>query len=147
MRSLKYYRLQKISEGAIDLKVGEADALEGPTDVGTGQADEDVQLSTLVGKLNERFGTEFTPADQLFFDQVRETAVANEQLRQAVMANSIENFEPVFNKQLENLFIERMDGNEEIFVRLMNDEAFRNVAASHLMRAVYQQIRKPDQNV
>ena len=76
-----------------------------------------------------------------------ETAVANEQLRQAVMANSIENFEPVFNKQLENLFIEHMDGNEEIFVRLMNDEAFRNVAASHLMRAVYQQIRKPDQNV
>ncbi|NWL79559.1 restriction endonuclease subunit R [Pseudomonas taiwanensis] len=143
---LKYYRLQKISEGAIDLKAGEADALEGPSDVGTGQADEDVQLSTLVGKLNERFGTEFTPADQLFFDQVRETAVANEQLRQAVMANSIENFEPVFNKQLENLFIERMDGNEEIFVRLMNDEAFRNVAASHLMRAVYQQIRKPDQN-
>lgn len=138
---LKYYRLQKISEGAIDLKAGEADALEGPTDVGTGQADEDVQLSTLVGKLNERFGTEFTPADQLFFDQVRETAVANEQLRQAVMANSIENFEPVFNKQLENLFVERMDGNEEIFVRLMNDEAFRNVAASHLMRAVYQQVK------
>jgi type I restriction enzyme R subunit len=138
---LKYYRLQKISEGAIDLKVGEPEALYGPTEVGTGQADEDVQLSTLVGKLNERFGTEFTPADQLFFDQVRETAIANEQLRQAVMANSIENFAPVFNKQLENLFVERMDGNEEIFVRLMNDEAFRNVAAGHLMRAVYQQVR------
>ena len=45
------------------------------------------------------------------------------------MANSIENFAPVFNKQLEKLFVERMDGNEEIFVRLMNDEAFRNVAA------------------
>lgn len=138
---LKYYRLQKISEGAIDLKVGEPEALYGPTEVGTGQADEDVQLSTLVGKLNERFGTEFTPADQLFFDQVRETAVANEQLRQAVMANSMENFEPVFNKQLENLFIERMDGNEEIFVRLMNDEEFRKIAAGHLMRAVYQQVK------
>ncbi|KGQ02451.1 hypothetical protein BBAD15_g12339 [Beauveria bassiana D1-5] len=137
---------KKISEGSIDLKAGEVDALEGPTDVGTGQADEDVQLSTLVGKLNERFGTEFTPADQLFFDQVRETAVAHEQLRQAVMANSIENFEPVFNKQLENLFIERMDGNEEIFVRLMNDEAFRSLASSHLMKAVYQQIKsqQPD---
>jgi type I restriction enzyme, R subunit len=138
---LKYYRLQKISEGAIDLKAGEPDALYGPTEVGTGQADEDIQLSNLVSKLNERFGTEFNPADQLFFDQVRETAVGNEQLRQAVMANSIENFEPVFNKQLENLFVERMDGNEEIFVRLMNDEAFRNVAAGHLMRAVYQQVR------
>lgn len=138
---LKYYRLQKISEGAIDLKVGEPEALYGPTEVGTGQADEDVQLSTLVGKLNERFGTEFTPADQLFFDQIRETAVSNEQLRQAVMANTLDNFEPVFNKALENLFVERMDGNEEIFVRLMNDEAFRNIASSYLVRAVYQQIK------
>ncbi|MFZ1548539.1 MAG: type I restriction endonuclease [Candidatus Nitrotoga sp.] len=138
---LKYYRLQKISEGAIDLKAGEPEALYGPTEVGTGQADEDVSLSTLVGKLNERFGTEFTLADQLFFDQVRETAVTNEQLRQAVMANSIENFAPVFNKQLENLFVERIEGNEEIFVRLMNDEAFKDVAASYLMKAVYQQIK------
>ena len=138
---LKFYRLQKISEGAIDLKVGEPQAVYGPTNVGTGQADEDVQLSTLVGKLNERFGTEFKPADQLFFDQVRETAVANEQIQQAVRANSLENFEPVFTKQLENLFMERMDGNEEIFVRLMNDASFRNVAATHLMRAVYTQIR------
>lgn len=138
---LKYYRLQKISEGSIDLKAGEPEALYGPTEVGTGQADEEVKLSTLVDKLNERFGTEFTPADQLFFDQVRETAVVNEQLRQAVMANSIENFEPVFSKQLENLFIERMEGNEEIFVRLMNDNAFRNIAENYLMRAVYSQIR------
>lgn len=138
---LKYYRLQKISEGAIDLKVGEPEELYGPTEVGTGQADEEVQLSTLVDKLNERFGTEFTPADQLFFDQVRETAVANEQLRQAVMANTIENFKPVFNKQLENLFVERMSGNEEIFVKLMNDDAFRAIAAGHLMQAVYAQVR------
>lgn len=139
---LKYYRLQKISEGNIDLMVGEAEAVYGPTEVGTGQAEDDVQLSTLVDKLNERFGTEFTPADQLFFDQVRETAVANEKLRQAVMANSLENFEPVFNKQLENLFIERMDGNEEIFVRLMNDKSFRNVAATYLVKAVYSQVKE-----
>ena len=138
---LKYFRLQKICEGAIGLKAGEPDTLYGPTDVGIGQADEDVQLSTLVGKLNERFGTEFTPADHLFFDQVRETAVANEQLRRAVMANSIENFQPVFKKQLENLSVERMDGNEDIFIRLMNDEAFRSVAASHQMRAVHQQVK------
>lgn len=143
---LQYYRLEKISEGAIDLKVGEPEALYGPTEVGTSQEDEEVQLSTLVVKLNERFGTEFTPADQLFFEQVRETAVANEQLRQAAIANSLENFEPVFHKQLENLFVERMDGNEEIFVRLMNDDAFRTLAAAHLMRAVYRQIQNQQGN-
>ncbi len=137
---LNYFRLQKISEGTIDLKLGEAEALRGPTEVGTGQADEEVRLSTLVEKLNERFGTAFTPADQLFFDQVRETAVANEQLRQAATANTLENFAHVFNKQLENLFIERMDDNEGIFVRLMNDEEFRTMAAGHLVRTVYQQL-------
>lgn len=137
---LKYYRLEKISEGAIDLKVGEAAALYGARAVGTGQLDEEVQLSTLVDKLNDRFGTDFTLADQLFFDQVRETAVANEQLRQAAEANSIENFEPVFTKQLESLFIDRMDSNEDIFVRLMNDDSFRDMAAKYLMRVVYEQI-------
>lgn len=139
---LKYYRLEKISEGAIDLKVGEATALYGPREVGTGQPDDEVLLSTLVDKLNERFGTEFTLADQLFFDQVRETAIANEQLRQAAAANTLENFEPVFNKLLENLFLDRMEGNEEIFVRLMNDDTFRGIASDYLMRAVYQQIKE-----
>lgn len=137
---LKYYRLQKISEGAINLREGEAEPLYGPTSVGTGQPDEEVHLSTLVEKLNERFGTTFTLADQLFFDQVRETAVANEQLRQAAKANTYENFVPVFVKQLENLFVERMDDNEEIFVRLMNDDRFREFAATILVRTVYQQI-------
>lgn len=139
---LEYYRLEKISEGAIDLKVGEAPALYGPREVGTGQADEDVQLSTLVEKLNERFSTEFTLADQLFFDQVRETAVANEHLRQSAKVNTMENFEPVFKKQLETLFIERMENNEEIFMRLMNDNDFREMAAQCLMRVVYQQINQ-----
>lgn len=52
---IKYYRLQKISEGAINLKVGEPNPLYGPTKVDIGQADEVVPLSTLVDKLNERF--------------------------------------------------------------------------------------------
>ncbi len=87
------------------------------------------------------FSTEFTLANQLFFDQMRETAVANEQIRQAAAVNSAENFEPVFGKLLENLFIERMEGNEEIFTRLMNDDDFRQEAASALMWAVYNQVK------
>ncbi len=71
--------------------------------------------------------------------------MANEQLRQAVMANTIENFAPVFRKQLETLFVERMAGNEQIFVKLMNDDAFRELAAGHLLQAVYAQVRATQQ--
>jgi type I restriction enzyme R subunit len=34
-----------------------------------------------------------------------------------------------------------MDGNEEIFDRIMNDPAFRNLASEQLMREVYKRLR------
>lgn len=140
--ALQYYRLQKISEGSIDLSGGEAEPLKGPTEVGTKESkDERVHLSLLVDRLNERFGTEFTKADELFFDQVTETALLNERLQEAAKANSLENFNYVFEKMLEGLFVERMEGNEEIFTKLMNDDKFRNMAAGHLVKEVYSRIR------
>ena len=90
--TLKYYRLQKISEGSIVLEPGEGGELKGPTAVGTGRFhDEQIELSRLIDILNDRFGTDFAPADQLFFDQIREEAVADDTLRQAANANTIEN--------------------------------------------------------
>jgi type I restriction enzyme R subunit len=146
--ALKFYRLQKIGEGSIDLTEGDAEPLKGPTDVGTAETkDELVQLSLLVDRLNERFGTDFTKADELFFDQVAEAAILNERLQDAAKANSLENFNLVFEKMLEGLFIERMEGNEEIFAKLMNDATFRNMAAGHLVKEVYDRIRGgPDNN-
>jgi type I restriction enzyme, R subunit len=79
-------------------------------------------------------------ADQLFFDQVKETAVNNEDLKEAAKVNSLINFKLVFDKMLERLFVDRMEGNEEIFVRLMNDDNFRDVAGKHLVRDVYSTI-------
>ena len=50
---LKYYKLQKIGEGQVDLKIGEADPLYGPDEVGSRLADsKKVRLSTLVDGLN-----------------------------------------------------------------------------------------------
>jgi type I restriction enzyme, R subunit len=140
--ALRFYRLQKISEGRIDLAPGEAEPLKGPTEVGTGSYDyKSVVLSQLIDKLNERFGTDFKPADQLFFDQVTEAAVENETLKTAAQANTLDNFRHVFERMLEGLFIDRMEGNEEIFDRIMQDASFRDVATSHLMREVYERLR------
>jgi len=146
--SLKFYRLQKISEGSIDLSSGDAEGLKGPTEVGTKKSNDDsVSLSTLIEKLNERFGTEFTLADQLFFEQVAEAAISNEQLQEAAKVNNIQNFSLVFNKMLEGLFIDRMEGNEEIFRRLMGDDAFRGLAAKHLIEQVYERLQESSINL
>ena len=96
----------------------------------------------LVNKLNERFGTEFTLADQLFFDQVIETAMEDNKIREAAEVNSLENFMHFFEKMLEGLFIDRMEGNEEIFTKLMNDDKMMRVAAKQVGKDVYNRIRK-----
>lgn len=139
---LQYYRLQKISEGQINLSGGEAEALKGPSDVGTGRSgDEQIRLSELIDILNERFGTDFTQADQLFFDQIQEEAIANENLRKAAAVNSVDDFRYVFEKAFEGLVIDRMEGNEEIFGKLMNDGEFRKIASEHLLHKVYHALK------
>jgi type I restriction enzyme, R subunit len=140
---LKYYRLQKISEGSIVLKPGETGTVSGPTEVGTSARNEErIELSRLIDVVNQRFGTNFTPADELFFSQIREEALASTTLQQAALANSLENFRFVFEKALDGLFIDRMDQNGEIFTRFMSDQEFREVVSNVLLRQVYGQIRE-----
>jgi type I restriction enzyme, R subunit len=144
--ALKYYRLQKISQGSIDMKVGTGGEVSGPTEVGTGTSHaEKVELSQLIDILNERFGTDFKPGDQLFFDSVAEDAMADLGLRQAAMANTMENFGYVFQKALEGLFIDRMELNEEITAKYLNEKEFREVVGQKLLQQVYEQIRKEAQ--
>lgn len=145
--ALKFFRLQQMGEGTIDLAQGEADPLKGPTDVGTArEKDTEVALSTLVGKLNERFGTDFTEADQLFFDSVRATAERDEKIVEAAKANNEANFSAYFSRVLDDLFIQRMEGNDEIFNRVMSDKQFRAAAQEHLAREVYDRIRRGDKD-
>ncbi|GBC60776.1 type I restriction endonuclease subunit R [Desulfonema ishimotonii] len=138
---LQYYRLQKISEAQINLKTGDGQPLKGPSDVGTGGDDDEIPLSELIDILNERFGTDFTQADQLFFDQIQEEAVENESLQKAAAANSKDDFRYVFEKAFEGLVIDRMEGNEEIFGKLMGDKAFRDLAVAHLLDRIYEKLK------
>ena len=136
--ALQYYRLQQVTDGSIDLSEGEPYALKGPSDVGTGMVrEEHVGLSTLVDTLNERFGTDFTEADQFFFDQIRRTAQADEAVMQARDANSLSNFTAYLERIAEELVIDRMEGNEEISARLLTDKAFRSAVVARWARDLY----------
>jgi type I restriction enzyme R subunit len=139
---LGYYRLQKISEGSISLQDGEARRLDGPTEVGSGLVrPQPVPLSQLIDVVNERFGTDFNQADQLFFDQIVEAAMADDGLRQAAAVKPGDKFELVFKNLLETLFVERMDQNEEIFVRYMNDVPFQKIVTSWMASEAYRRLR------
>ena len=143
---LQYYRLQKISEGSISLLDYSARPLDGPKEVGSGLVREhEVPLSRLIDLINERFGTEFKEADQLFFDQIVEAALAQDTLRQAALANPQDKFALVFQKLVETLFIERMDQNVDIFARYMNDANFQQAVGSWLTDQVYERLTQEEE--
>ncbi|WP_151752996.1 type I restriction endonuclease subunit R [Acinetobacter soli] len=139
---LQFYRLQKLSENSIDLGHGEANALKGSTDVGTGQADSTDNVSHLIDELNEAFGTDFTVADQLFFDQVEQAAIENEEIVQAVNANSLDSFTEYLSGKLIDLFLVRIAGNEEVCNKVMSTDELRKKVAKRLAKHIYTRTKK-----
>jgi hypothetical protein len=118
-----------------------ARALDGAKEVGSGVSREvAVPLSQLIDLVNERFGTGFNQADQLFFDQIVEAPVGDDELRQAAAVNPEDKFDLVFRNLLERLSVERMDQNEEIFVRYMNDAPFRDVVSAWMASEAYRRL-------
>ena len=140
--ALRFFRMQQMTQGSIELSNGDAYPLKGPTDVGTGVVrDEEVALSSLIDRLNQRFGTDFTEADQLFFDQIRASAENDESIAEVARANTFANFASFLDRNLDDLFIARMEGNEDIFERVMADTEFRSAAHEHLAREIFRRIR------
>lgn len=125
------------------LSAAEPVALKGPTALGTRQANEiDAPLSEIIDVLNDRFGTEFTHADQLLFDQFIQEAKEDQDVIERAMANPLDNFELAMKPKVETLMIDRMDQNQEIVNRYLNDPTFQSAAFRAIVKRVYDEIRK-----
>lgn len=139
---LQYYRLQRVSGGAIELKVGEAEGVYSPTDVGTGKAKEEkAALSEIIEVLNARFGTVFTEEDRLFFEQIKARASRHHQVIQTAMANPLDKFQLGVRKLIEDLMIQRMAENDKIVTRYMEDDAFQRAAFPILAHEIFEAVR------
>lgn len=135
--ALEYYRLQKISEGSIILESKGDIALQAPSELTGSKKIEEEQLSTIIEYVNERFGTDFTNADQLFFDQIEEDLMSDENLSQQARNNSMENFRYPFNDVFIDKVIGRMEQNQEITDKIMNEDEFAELVKDLLLRKVY----------
>ena len=143
---LQYYRLERVSSGAIRLHEGEAVGVRSPTDVGTGKAkDEKAPLSEIISVLNDRFGTEFTEEDRLFFEQIKERAIRNDQIIKTAHANpQLEKFQLGIRKLIEEMMIQRMGENDKIVTRYMDDPEFQNSAFPILAKEIFDAIEKSE---
>jgi type I restriction enzyme R subunit len=139
---LTHLRLEKTSETQAitpDKGVGELSAIYS----GRGREAEEARehLSAIIGVLNERFGLALGTADQLFFDQLHATWLADDHLMDQARANPLENFRLVFADRFIKSIVERMDDNADIFGRILDEPAFQSVVMEHYLQRVFEEAR------
>jgi type I restriction enzyme R subunit len=107
-----------------------------------GQQELDLEhLSSIIEILNDRFGTDLTDVDKLLLDQFEESWVADGELADQAQNNTIDNFRLVFDKKLLQTIITRVDANDEIFKKILDDEDFRTALGEFYLRKVYDRLQ------
>jgi type I restriction enzyme R subunit len=98
--ALEYYSNKKTFEGNLSLKIADEIVPLTPTQfAGRGEKERHIEtLSTIIEKINKRFGTEFTPIDQLSVEQIKEDFVMDEDMINKAKTNSMEDFRYAFEK-------------------------------------------------
>ena len=75
-----------------------------------------------------------------FFTQIEEELVADEKLSEQAKNNSIDNFKFGFEDKFLNKLIERMDSNQDIFTKIMDDKSFGDVVKEWMLLKVYNRL-------
>lgn len=143
--AMEYYRLQKIKEGSIDLITGEEGELNGLSEAGIKRVKEEkAALSEIIDVLNERFGTEFEEADRLFFEQIEAELIEDATLKTQAKVNKLDTFKYAFEERFVDKLIERMDQNQEIFEKILEDQSFGGLVKELMMKKVYVKLNEDD---
>jgi len=141
--ALQYYRLQKVSETNIVLEHQAEYDLPTSTEAGIRKdKEEQTDLSQIVEAINNRFGTEFTEADRLLFDQVGLDLMNDATIIKQAKTNSFDNFlqGSLRDKSIEK-FIDRMDINNTTTNHILTDEKLADaVIFKYLAKYIYDRI-------
>jgi len=137
--ALEYYRIKKETDDDVILKKNKPGVLSSVTESGMRlkKDDEKSLLSEIISIINDRFSTDFSESDRLFFEQIVEDCVSDEGLRAQAQANTMDNFRYPFEESFNDKIIDRMDQNQDIFKRLMENDEFNGVVLNVLMQEVY----------
>jgi type I restriction enzyme, R subunit len=140
---LTHLRSEVTFEGSLslDADTGEVKSIFGE---GRGKQNEPELelLSEIVQELNNRFGLTLDERDQLLFDQFEDTWVADPEVSAQAQNNSMENFRLVFDQRFMGTVVGRMDANEAIFKKILDDEEFRQVLMDLYAGRVYRRARE-----
>src|SRR5690625_693162 len=140
--ALEYYRNDKVFEGSISLEVQGGADLD-PTQHAGGRAPEEEKekLSSIIERMNEKFGVSLTESDRLSREQLVEDMLQNEDLKEKAVNNSMENFEFSFENMFMDFLIDRMT-EKNFFMKMMENEDMRTYLMKDMVGEVYHKFRE-----
>ncbi|MDJ0770606.1 MAG: ATP-binding protein [Ilumatobacter sp.] len=118
---LTHLRMEKQWEGDASLDEGGPDV--GTFYGGSGRTPlvEEVPLSEIIKRFNERFGIGISENDAVVFDQVDADLVADEEIQMQAGANELERFMAGLDAQWQSQLINRMKLNEELVLTTLDN--------------------------
>jgi type I restriction enzyme R subunit len=102
---------------------------------------EEVPLSEVIARINERFGTHISDTDRLFVDQVAEDIVSNERVQVQALANNEQAFGVGFDKTWIGALTGRLSTNEKFAFELLDNSELRAALLEQYRPDIYQRAR------
>ena len=143
--ALTHLKIAQTFEGSGSLEEGGGEVVAIFSGRGKQHELDAAHLSTIVDVINERFGLELGDADQLLFDQFEESWAADETLGAQARANDFQNFRLVFDRQFLSTIVGRVDQNDAIFKKILDDEDFKQTLLEFYAAKLYERLRRDDQ--
>lgn len=119
---LTHLRHEKQFEGSVALEAVEGEAVTIYSGTGKKTDPEPEALSVIIDRLNAIYGTNWSDADRLVFDAALQDMVADENVQVTAANNTAENFGVVFPEMFQKALLGRMDRNEKVVYKFLDDE-------------------------
>lgn len=117
---LTYLRMDETFSGSVALteKEGEVTTIF----AGTGrQNDPDEELlSEIIERINDRFGTNFDPADRVFYDAIADKLIKRPDVQQAAAANTTDNFGLYLEKEFQSGVVDQLAASEDLAIKYLD---------------------------
>ncbi|QSJ19755.1 type I restriction endonuclease subunit R [Nostoc sp. UHCC 0702] len=138
---LESYRIQKTFSGKISLQSG-IRRLDSLAELEQAElADpEKAALSEIIAELNQRFGTDFSDTDRVFFAELKTRLVANGSLQASAKVNTRGNVQLLHDALFDAVLQTMIDSNFEMFKRINDNEDFGRLIRKKIFDQVYREI-------
>lgn len=133
---LTHIRMEETFAGSVALDVSDGEVSTIFSGAGRAVEPEDEALSTIIARLNDRFGTSFAEQDRVYLDVIAVKLADREDIQQAAAANTAENFKLVLAKAFTEELVRQMNIAEDISLKLLDNPDEQDLVLTSYLKLI-----------